>query len=282
MQLRLPALAASLLLAAPIMSAQTRRPLSPDLIARETKPDSPLIAAVRAEDLGRLMAVLNGSYAQKKRDPDLDNALCLAIPLSIDKNRPVAMKMVKALIDQGANVNAKWGNAEPALHVAIHRMAPDAVDMLLARGADPNGRDADSRTPLIGAFDRGQITMRGTPKIVASLLKKGANVNSADKNGVTALMNASRSCSPEVVTLLLDHHADVRAVDRAGNTALLYTAMGDNVEAMTALLKRGADAKVRNHSGLGAIAIAKEAQKGIQAMRFPQAEKILKAAGATE
>ncbi|HVF85083.1 MAG TPA: ankyrin repeat domain-containing protein [Abditibacteriaceae bacterium] len=60
-----------------------------------------------------------------------------------------------------------------------------------------------------------------------SLLQNGANPNTADKGGMTALMFASQGGKPELVQALLDMGANANAVNKKGQTALhLATTIG--------------------------------------------------------
>jgi ankyrin repeat protein len=60
------------------------------------------------------------------------------------------------------------------------------------------------------------VKWNSTPQVIAVLLKAGANINSQDKNGMTALMYASL---PEVVLTLLKAGADAKVRNSRGDTA---------------------------------------------------------------
>ena len=62
---------------------------------------------------------------------------------------------------------------------------PAVVQALVEKGADVNAKAEDGATPLIIAVGRGD------PKVVKALLDNGADANAKDKNGRTALMRAS-------------------------------------------------------------------------------------------
>ena len=56
---------------------------------------------------------------------------------------------------------------------------------LLDKGADVNAKDDKERTPLMSAAYRGYL------EVVKLLLEKGADVKAKDKGGLTALMFAA-------------------------------------------------------------------------------------------
>jgi uncharacterized protein len=101
-----------------------------------------------------------------------------------------------------------------------------AVKALLAQGADVNATTADGYTVLMYAASY------GNSNIVGFLLEKGANVNARDKSGLTALMEAAKQELDAgdviadyigTVKALLDKGADVSLRDKDGRTALIYT-----------------------------------------------------------
>ena len=80
-------------------------------------------------------------------------------------------------------------------------------------------------------------------KQAASLIRSGADVNLADKNGWTPLHFAAQAQSPEVAALLLDAGAQIDPKDAHGNTPLFkavftFKESGDTIRLLRA---RGAD-----------------------------------------
>ena len=69
-----------------------------------------------------------------------------------------------------------WGGRPQALHVAIETKRRDLFDLLLAAGADPNGRngDYDLWSPLMLAINRDRADMRD------SLISRGARIGLAE------------------------------------------------------------------------------------------------------
>ena len=128
--------------------------------------------------------------------------------------------VARALIDKGAEVNARRGEGGTVLRDAAHAGRLDFVELLLAKGANPDLQDTRGDTALMRAAYRGDVGM------ARALLEKGANPNLWTKGGSTALMNASQFGYVEVVKVLLDGGADVGAKDNDGRTALDYAKSG--------------------------------------------------------
>ena len=116
---------------------------------------------------------------------------------------------VRALVDEGANVNAKnEAGATPLMRAVYH---PETAALLVARGADVNARSDDGRTPLLIAA--------GVPDAddsVKLLLDHGADPSAAAAGllgPVTPLTEAAYAGNEAVFRLLLERGTDVK---RAG------------------------------------------------------------------
>ena len=90
-------------------------------------------------------------------------------------------------------------------------------------------------------------------------LEQGADVNSASKEGETALMYASRNCAPKVVEVLLDAKAEVNFPNHEGRTALMYASMDSCLPVVKLLLKvSGIKLHLRDRIGKSAQDYAEE------------------------
>ena len=76
---------------------------------------------------------------------------------------------VKALLDHGANVNAKDSEGHTALMFAVVNLHRDVVELLLEHGADVNARADDGATALLLAASGGDAPL------VRALLDRGAD-----------------------------------------------------------------------------------------------------------
>jgi ankyrin repeat protein len=83
--------------------------------------------------------------------------------------------------------------------------------------------------------------LKGNLKKMQTALKKGLGVNSADKEGRTALMFAGYNGHTKIVRLLLKSGALINSRDAFGRTALIYAASGPNHQTVQLLLSKKAD-----------------------------------------
>ena len=110
---------------------------------------------------------------------------------------------VEALISKGVDVNAReWGSLKTALHYGAEKGHKKVVELLLAKGANTDARDALSTTPLHGAVEKGH------KEVVELLIANGADANAKDYKGRTPLWYAKRKGYTEIVELLRKHGAE--------------------------------------------------------------------------
>lgn len=86
------------------------------------------------------------------------------------------------------------------------------VRSLLARGADPDAKDAQGRRPLHFAAVQGYV------RIAEALLDAGADVDARDEEDQTPLHLAVYNGQREAVELLLSRGADIHVKDKDGKT----------------------------------------------------------------
>jgi ankyrin repeat protein len=116
-------------------------------------------------------------------------------------------------------VDARGGDGNTGLMVAVQRRDDQWTGFLLNQGADPNLPGANGDTPLIAASRIGFDTA------VEWLLEVGAKVDGTNKMGETALIAAVQQRQVPVVKLLLNAGADPDKRDSAqGFSAREYAA----------------------------------------------------------
>lgn len=135
--------------------------------------------------------------------------------------------IVRALLDKGADVNAKFRYGATALSYAADKGHVEVVKILLERGANPNVRDTFyNTTPIEWALSKGHIP------IVKALLDKGAE-------GIDdVLLTGAREGNAELVRLALAKGG----AKPESLTAALVASSGDEKKAEVAELLRKAGA----------------------------------------
>ncbi len=148
---------------------------------------------------------------------------------------------VRALLQQGTDVNAPQTDGSTALHWAVYRDDLETADLLIRAGANPRAADRSGATVLSLAAMNGQAAM------IDRLLSAGADPNERGPNGETPLMMAARSGRVDAIDVLLQRGADVNAKEKLrGTTALMWAAATANPTAVGALIRGGADVGARS------------------------------------
>ncbi len=150
-------------------------------------------------------------------------------------------RSVRALLDRGADVNAREGDGATALHWAVERDDAEVADALLRAGADVTAANDYGVTPASLACLNRNAAMLG------QLLAAGADPNAATSLGETLLMTCTGTGAADAVAMLLDRGASVNAREASyGQTALMRAAAGADPEVVRLLLAHGADIHARS------------------------------------
>ena len=222
--------------------------------------------ALQSLELGANPHVLPGDDS-----PDQRSLLMLAAVLP-------DLRLLAALLDRGVAVNLEHRGLT-ALLVATRDSwhgRHEAVQLLLARGANPRGADREGNTPLHHAARSVDATVArylctagaqcdvlnqdgycplalaaslGNISVMECLLEHGAQTALTD--GYPPLLAAARVADddPSAVTLLLDARAHPNGQDQYGRTALHEAACAGNDAIVARLLSAGAHVDARDHAG---------------------------------
>lgn len=150
---------------------------------------------------------------------------------------------VQSLVTR-VNVNASGLQEMTPLVMALRQLRTtpaqqEVLEVLLAAGADPNQGTPYER-PLEMAL---QIDDKTGPDPVARLLARGANPNVKNAFGVPIWFAAAgHGSGVETLALMLERGADPRATGSGGETILFYAASAGNWRAVRYLLAHSADA----------------------------------------
>ena len=129
-------------------------------------------------------------------------------------------EILTALIDAGATVNLQAPDGMTALlaATAFARTTREiaSIELLLARGADPNLANVEGNDALM------MTARHGLVDAVIVLLKAGADPKRANRHGTTALMQAARGHLVETARILIRAGADPTQKDENGLTPARY------------------------------------------------------------
>ena len=125
-------------------------------------------------------------------------------------------KLVTALIDKGANIDAPGKYGKTPLMYAAELGKTDTIGILLSHSANVNARTKSGSTALTFAAENGHAS------VTAMLIQLGANVHDRTRAGWNSLMIAAKNGYDVIVAQLLEFGADVRSSDRKGNSAMMY------------------------------------------------------------
>ena len=145
---------------------------------------------------------------------------------------------VQALVAGGADVNAAQGDGMTGLHWAAERGDAGIAQLLIDAGASLNAATRlGDYTPLHLASRNGHTA------VALELLEGGADATArTSTGGATALHFASAAGRAEMVRALVEHGADADSRETSwGQTPLMFAASAGRTEAIQALLEAGAD-----------------------------------------
>lgn len=131
----------------------------------------------------------------------------------------------------------------------------DQIGALLGGGADCNSRNAEGATALMLAAAHGHLP------VVAALLVAGAEVNAKDELGWTALMKAIYNYDldrgfPDIVSALIAAGAEIETQIAYGTRPLMLAAGYGQAAVIEVLLAAGADVLATNEGGRTARTMA--------------------------
>lgn len=145
-----------------------------------------------------------------------------------------SLDKVKALIAQGADVNAADMIGRTPFHAAAFFNRDDVAALLVANSAKVNAPDIYGLTPLHAAV------LSGSKSVAALLISKGADVNAVNTAGLTPLHLAAAVGQHPLASLLLQHGADINAKDEDGHGALYFATVNKHQDTVDLLKKAGA------------------------------------------
>lgn len=206
------------------------------------QPTSPLMAAIRNNDLPQAAQLVNNQTDLNYSDSVGDNALMYAALYS-------TVDCMKMLLQKGAKPNVKNNLGETALMWCTQDY--NKVKLLLEHKADPNIKTDDGNT----AFFVSCVGANQTP-VIRLMLDHGADPLVINSRKETTLINLVSFGDTADARILLRRGVNINAKGRDGQSALFYAIKADNKEMIGWLLDNGADANLLDDYKANALGYA--------------------------
>jgi len=189
-----------------------------------------------------LLSVFINDVATAKRPRKSETPVVIAA-------REGNLQKVKALIDDGADINTKenHGRRRPLLIVAIEMKDEDLIAYLLDSGADINQHRQDGQTALHVAARMNRLDLCNR------FLAEGVELKARTNQRETVLHTAAAAGRIEIAQLFIDHGINLDAKDYRGNTALHLALKRKTSRMAMLLIQGGAGVRIDDEGGVSAL-----------------------------
>jgi ankyrin repeat protein len=173
------------------------------------------------------------------------------------------VEVVKFLLKRGAKTEIQDVSGLTPLTIAVVQNDPDTMQALIEGGATIDTRSSVNSliTPLVfAASNIDPFKHKNYLTIIRMLLDNKADVNYQAANGNTALIAAAGSSdlsqAYDKVSLLVDRGANLNTVNKRGETALMLATAAANEKVVKLLIDKGADTQLKNGAGESVMSYA--------------------------
>lgn len=238
-----------------------------------------------------LYATINVQWAPKALYPQ---------PRAYTQQKMTHIEMLQALLDKGANPNARlkkkvWYSGynfdlagvdetgATAFWRAAYGADVEAMRLLKTRGADPNlWTQKPAGRPRTGDAMRDTKDVSGLPPVpvgapAVAPIHAASGVGYSEGFAANSHRYAPAGMLPAVKFLIEECGADPKAVDHEGNTAMHHAASRGDNELIKYLLSKGADPMVVNREGQTTVDMANSPAQRTEP--FPDTIKFLEGLG---
>jgi hypothetical protein len=220
---------------------------------------------------------------QKERPNKPDYSSLSLVALVRHKDSATNAEIIAAIgvkLREGASVNERdpiWGYT-PAMHALKEKNLPAAVCIIRDGHADVLAKDGDDE-PTISKAARAGGDFVGLVIEQMKLLGEKCDipkaVNEPDKDGFTAIMNASMEGKEDSIDVLLENGGDFRLQNLNGNAATHLAATWGHIGLVCKFWELGADLGVKNNhrQDVADVAEANGFKSGAKEIRLMMVER---------
>jgi len=239
-----------------------------DINAKDADGNTALFAALESGKADCAHALIEHGAAVNVRDQRKLSYNCSALSEAIENisvPHHAYKNLIAALLDKGADVNAKDDYGTPLLHAAsaaCFTQANDVFRLLIQHGADISVKNKLGQTVLMEVLGHVGTKAETEMDMVQALTEKGADLLEMNQYGQTALTLAACGAAPKIVRMLVDNGDDVNRIDAEGMTPLLHSCECEPSDSVVrALLECGANVNVKDRHSQSPLAMSCERGK---------------------
>jgi len=178
----------------------------------------------------------NGYINMVKKQIENSSMNYSAISMATKAFKEQNARLVKLILDHGADVNAKTSMGFTPLIFSSKDGFVKTVEHLIANGANVNLSTKFGYTPLLFSS-----TQFGKEKVNEILIKSGIDTKSP--NQFTGLLDEIKQNHLDIIDLLISSGAKINHSSRNGLTALIISAKSGETQVVKNLINNGADIK---------------------------------------
>ena len=165
-------------------------------------------------------------------------------------------EMLDYLIESGIALNVKNSMGRTLLQTAVEKNELKLAKTLINGGADVNSKDINGETAMFLHLNPWYNRGKDAREIIELLLDNGADLNVKSKSGNVLLHNVVRLNSSYYLEKLISRGADIEITDSDQNTALHIAAKERMPEMVKILLSHKANKNAVNKKGLKPVDLA--------------------------